>query len=222
MKIKKLKLYTTRLSAQRDFYQKILGLLIIKETENEVHFHIGNSILIFEQKAQAIPYHVAINIPANQENEALEWLKSRVNILKYAEKEVQDFTNWNAKAMYFYDPDKNIMELIARKDLPNTSEQIFDQNAFLEISEIGMPVTDINPIFKLLHEQCGLEVYDGNFDRFCAIGHETGLFICINKLEKDYWFPTEDKALSSDFEVEIQVGGKVYPLRFEKEKLHVL
>ena len=175
MRIKTLTLYTDQLGDQKQFYSQVLGLPLKDESENTVSFKIGNSVLTFKQGEGTTPYHYAINIPANKENEALDWLKERVAILKDGEHEIQDFDFWNAKAIYFYDPDQNIVELIARRNLENTSDKTFDQNGFLEISEIGMPTTDVKNKYDKLHELTGISVFSGDFNRFCAIGDDRGL-----------------------------------------------
>ena len=220
MQIKKLKIYTSSLSAQSQFYSEILKLKMLSQSENSISFKIGRSVLEIESAQKVTPYHFAINIPSNQENEALVWLKSRVEILKDGNNEIQDFEAWNAKAMYFYDMDKNIVEFIARKNLDNRSNETFDQNALLEILEIGMPTNDIENKFNFLNENIGMEIYSGGFDRFCAIGDEHGLFICIDKNIKD-WFPTSDKTYSSDFEFCIQQGEIEYGVAFKNEKLEI-
>ncbi|MFT5250691.1 MAG: catechol-2,3-dioxygenase, partial [bacterium] len=150
MEIKELKIYSSKIKEQADFYSKVLGLTVIKLTEDNVFLEFGKSILNIEFKAETTPYHFAINIPSNKEYEALEWLKSRVGILKEEGNEIQDFDFWNAKAIYFYDKDKNIVELIARKNLNNLSNQKFDSNQFLQISEIGLPTLNIENEFKQL------------------------------------------------------------------------
>jgi catechol-2,3-dioxygenase len=218
MQIKKLKIYTANLAAQSQFYAEILGLEKLGSTKKTVSFKMGKSVLEFESAPISTPYHYAINIPSNQEMEALKWLKDRVGILKDGSNEIHDFVAWNAKAMYFYDPDQNIVEFIARKNLDNNSETAFDQNALLEISEIGLPTDDIEKEFNLLNKNLGLEIYSGDFDRFCAIGDENGLFICVNKKIKD-WFPTNDKAYSSNFEMIMGHNEKAYEIEYKNEKL---
>jgi catechol-2,3-dioxygenase len=218
MEIKELKIYSSKIKEQADFYSKVLGLIVIKLTEDNVFLEIGKSILNIEFKAETTPYHFAINIPSNKEYEALEWLKSRVEILKEEGNEIQDFDFWNAKAIYFYDKDKNIVELIARKNLNNLSNQKFDSNQFLQISEIGLPTLNIENEFKQLKSLTGIEIFDGGFERFCAIGDENGLFICINKKVK-YWYPTNDKAFSSEFEIRLLEKGNEYRIAYKNEKI---
>lgn len=218
MQIKELKIYSSDLKAQKEFYTNLLGLKLVEEEINLISIQIGTTLLKIQYKAETTPYHFAINIPANKDFEALVWLKSKVTILKDGVNEIQDFDFWNAKAVYFYDADRNIVELIARKNLQNSSDEIFDVNSFLNISEIGIPTFDIEREFKVLNNHTGIEVFDGGFERFCAIGDEHGLFICINKKEKD-WYPTNEKAYSSDFEIQFIEKGNEHHFQFKNSVL---
>ena len=221
MKIQELRLYTSNIEKQAAFYSQVLGLEIVKKSPKNVTFPIGNTLLHFEQKKEATPYHFAINIPANKELEALHWLKSRLPILKDDQDEIIDFRAWNAKAIYFYDQDHNIVELIARKNLKNDTDQNFGPEHFLEISEIGVPTTDIKREFNTLRSVRDIAIYDGGFGNFCAIGDETGLFICINREHKK-WYPTNDKASPSEFELKLSQNGKTYFVEFKNEKIKTL
>ncbi|MBJ2174722.1 VOC family protein [Aureibaculum sp. A20] len=221
MQIKELTIYSSNIKAQADFYTRVLGVTCIISTDQKVSFQLGTSILTIAYKPKATPYHFAINIPANKEVEVLAWLKTKVAIEKEGSNEIIDFTAWNAKAIYFYDQDHNIVELIARKNLNNSTPQPFDASQFLEISEIGMPTTTIEKIYTQLHKLTNIKIYDGSFDRFCAIGDEHGLFICINPKVKD-WFPTQDKAFASAFEIMVVEQGKEYCMKYENEALNLL
>src|SRR6202008_3247898 len=114
------------IAAQKAFYSDVLDFLVIETAENSIDIRIGDSTLCFVQFDNATPYHFAINIPSNKEHESLHWLKQRVEILKHENDELIDFPNWNAKAMYFYDADKNIVEFIARKNLNMNYAGSFD------------------------------------------------------------------------------------------------
>lgn len=218
MNILELTIYTKNSLNQIDFYENTIGLELVKKTNTQAVFKIGQSKLKIIQSNQFQPYHFAINIPCNQEIEALKWLKERVNILKDNQNEIQDFDFWNAKAIYFYDIDNNIVEFIARKNLNNKSHEKFSVNSLLSISEIGMPVSDIKTTFNSVKSITNMKQFDGGFERFCAIGDENGLFICINKQVKT-WFPTGDKAHSSKFEITLKENGQKYKLRFANEKI---
>jgi catechol-2,3-dioxygenase len=220
MNINELKIFTSNLSEQVEFYSSVLDLAISEKSKNKVSLIIGNSLLTLEYRKEFTPYHFAINIPSNKENEALNWLKERVSILLDRKSEIQDFDFWNAKAIYFYDKDNNIVEFIARKNLNNKSDKKFEANSLIEISEIGLPTENIEKEFNSLNKNCNLNIFSGGLERFCAIGNENGLIICINKNIKD-WFPTNDKAFSSDFVAEITNDGKNYQIEYKNKTIKV-
>lgn len=220
MEVQKLRIYTPNLKNQIDFYSNTIGLKVVEQAEHEATFLIGKSRLKLIENKAAKPYHFAINIPCNKEEEALAWLKERVEILKDKNQEIQDFDFWNAKAIYFYDRDQNIVELIARKNLKNQHQAAFGIDSLLNISEIGAPVRDIKAAFCSINQITGIQVFDGNFKRFCAVGDELGLFIFINKNVKD-WFPTGDKAYSSEFEISIKLNETEYELEFKNEEIQL-
>lgn len=203
MKINRLILYTAQLEEQTAFYKDVLGFKLMEKTADHSSFKIGSSILSFYFRETATPYHFAFNIPSNQINQALVWLKQRVEVLKQEDEqtEIQNFDTWNAQAIYFYDLDKNIVEFIARKNLKIESSTSFRPESLICISEIGLPVNNMERTFHHLNLVKKLPVYSGDLDLFCAAGDENGLFIIINK-EKRKWFPTDDIAYSSYFRME--------------------
>ena len=202
MKIKQLIIYTSKLEEQTAFYKKTLGFPILEESFNHSSFQVGSSVLSFYHRETSSPYHFAMNIPCNQEKEALAWLKQRVEVLINDEgQEMNNFDNWNAKAIYFYDKDRNIVEFIARKSLNNVSNAPFRAQSLTCISEIGVPVDKIEKAYNDLNQLKKLPIYDGDLERFCAAGDEHGLFIIIDKAKKK-WFPTDDIAYSSYFRLE--------------------
>jgi catechol-2,3-dioxygenase len=220
MKIRELTIYSKRLNEQKQFYGKTLGIKVLEESNSSASFIIGDSILKFITRETATPYHIAFTIPAYREDDALTWLKKRVDILTMDGNEIQDFVNWNAKAIYFYDQDKNIVEFIARNNLKNSSSEDFNGNSLVEISEIGIPTTNIKKEFTFLSDKLGLSIYDGTFENFCAIGSERGLLICIDKNAKG-WYPLNDEAYSSDFMLKLIVDQREFVLEYSDEILSV-
>ncbi len=218
MNIQQLTIYSSQLHDQIEFYTSILGLKSISQSEKKASFQIGSSVLNIVSREQSTPYHFAINIPSNKEKEALSWLKQRVNILKDDDIELHDFDFWNAKAMYFYDADQNIVELIARKNLENGTEQPFEESHLLSISEIGLVSQNIEEKVKRLQALYNLPSFSGNYERMMAIGDDNGLFICINRNNKT-WFPTGDKAFISDFMLTFSNNKKEYAMNYENGKI---
>lgn len=218
MKIEKLTIFTSQLQEQLKFYRDNLQMEISHQSEDHFHLLAGYSVLEFRRREKSTPYHIAFHIPDKQEEEALRWLQERVSVLKSNNDEIVDFSNWDAKSLYFYDEDKNVMEFISRRDLNKPESAIFSGKSIVGIGEIGMPTENIQEKFDFLQQNCGLEVFDGSFERFCAIGDPQGLFITINKNRKD-WFPTGDKAFSSDFKIEFTHKDKSCRLQFVDNEL---
>ena len=200
MKVKELILFTQNLEAQIDFYSKVLEFEIIHRNESSCSFKAGGSVLTFKVEEGSKRYHFAFNIPSNKESEALIWLKERVQLLPFEDNELIDFESWNAKAMYFYDPDMNIVEFIARKNLNIKSESVFSSKSILNISEMALAATNIKETVAILNSIKPIKKYSGDYKRFCALGNEEGLFILANPLVKK-WFPTDDEIEESDFKI---------------------
>ena len=200
MKIKELIIYTDKLNEQLDFYVHGLGIQLLNRTSHSGSLKIGSSILTFKLKESVTPYHFAFNIPSNTEEEALIWLKKRVQILTFDDNEIIDFPSWNARSIYFYDKDLNIVEFISRKNLKIHNEAKFSSRLILNISEVGLATIQIEKTYTELNKIQNIDVFDGNFERFCAVGNEAGMFILVNPNIKN-WFPTNDEVFVSDFRI---------------------
>lgn len=218
MKIKKLQIWSGNVAEQLKFYRDLLGLEILNYNEDSFEVQVGYSVLKIVHQEDATPYHIAIHIPDRQEEKALEWIKERVSVLKSNNEEIIDFSNWHAKSLYFYDADKNIMEFISRSQFREPETALFTEKNLIGIAEVGLATDDIREKFNFLNEECSLEIYDGNFEKFCAIGDDAGLLITINKNEKD-WFPTSDNAYASGFKLEFRHMGQDHFFKFEQDKL---
>lgn len=200
MTIKRLQLHCKPLQKQLQFYRDTLGLPIIRQEDNSFEVQIGSSLLRFVKGNEESYYHFAINIASFQAAAALHWLQSRVEILPYQGKKMVDFSNWNALAMYFYDPAKNIVEFIARRNLELQHKGNFSPQALFHISEIGLPTTNVKKCTEQLKDELGMHRYDGDLQYFGAIGDEEGLFIVVDQHEKT-WIPPKDKALPFPFQL---------------------
>ena len=221
MKIEFLKLFTANLEEQLHFYEQVLQLKIEHRSKDTFEVVCGYSRLKFQRLSSATPYHVAFHIPPHQEQQALQWLEERVEILKDEEDRIIDFPAWKAKSLYFYDADKNIIEFISRRDLFRRSGSGFSSESIIGISEIGLATEDVEDKFRFLNENIGLSKFTGDYEKFCATGDDEGLFIIINKHQKD-WIPTGDKANSSEFEIKISVEKATFGAVYKNERLELL
>lgn len=220
MKIKRLKIFSSNIKSQLKFYRDELNFEISNYSEKSFEIQLGYSVLIFEYRENATPYHIALHIPDEKEEEALDWTEYNIGALRNNGEKIIDFSAWKARSVYFYDEDRNIMEFISRRDFSKPKTAIFTPESILGIAEIGLVTDDVKAKFDKLHRECGLEKYDGDFDRFCAIGEDQGLIITINKHKKD-WFPTSDKAFPSAFEMEFEHSGAHFSLGYENNNLEI-
>lgn len=221
MKIEHLIIFSRNLEKQKRFYKSILDFPVREISGEAFLVEIGYSTLEFRQNDSATPYHIAFHIPSIQEELALLWLKDRVQILKNENEEIVDFPAWSAKSIYFYDEDRNIIELISRKSFHPASSTVFSSQSIFGISEIGLAVQNVEAAYNALREGFSLEKYTGDFETFCATGDDEGLFIIIDKDKMD-WFPVDDKAYASEFEVKISTDNRQGRIAYKNERLRVL
>ncbi len=215
MKISELTLFTTHLAEQRHFYTQVLELPLVFASEEKFTVKIGVSSLTFIASKMTNPAHFAINISSYKIQEALQWIQKRTDILRCEGKPIADFSNWNAEALYFYDIDKNIVEFIARKDLNIINTHPFSSTDLRSISEIGIVSNDNKAMYDQLSAMRPIPIYDGNLERFCALGDAEGLFILVNNTKKK-WFPTQEEAFIADFHIKGDynfafLNGKIVP-----------
>ena len=221
MRIAKLKIYTSNLEQQLQFYRQVMELEVLQTNADSFEVKLGFSVLEFLKRDKATPYHIAFHIEANKEEQALSWLKERVGILTDDGKEIVDFPAWNARSVYFYDADENILEFISRRHCYPGEEEKFAPDSIKGISEIGLATSEVQRNFDFLNREFGLKKYTGDYEVFCATGDDEGLFIIINK-EKKKWFPAEDMAYASPFEININRNGRISALSYNNERLELL
>ena len=217
MEITRVIFQTSSLKELIAFYSNVLELPTEIKSENKITIRIGSTELVFEQVSGADPfYHFAINIPSNKIEEAKNWLAERTKLIWMEDykSDVADFMNWHAKSVYFFDPAGNILELIARFDLDNKTDEPFSSAQFLSVSEVGLVIKEdeLDKATDDLLQQYHLNYFDKQppLPQFKAIGDDEGLFIVVP--EKRNWYPTSKPC--GIFPMEVQFGneGKEYTL----------
>ncbi len=202
--ITELQLKTDQIEAQRTFYVERLGFPLIEANDKAFRLQAGATCLTFEE-GDAACYHFAFNIPHNRFAEAKAWLKQRVELLSWDHDDQIHWKAWNAHAVYFYDPAGNVVEFIARHNLPYESVD-FDARRIMEVSEIGLAAPDVSKFSTHLQDVMDLPVWDaGDGQSFTALGDEHGLFILAK--EGRSWFPTSDSPAFM-VPVELTVQGR--------------
>ena len=218
MQIKRLILETSKPDKLKHFYESVLGLPTEAQANGEIRIKTGGTELVFKQAKAADPfYHFAINIPANKIEEARNWLKSRVDLIwiEQYKSDITDFVGWHAKSIYFYDPSGNILELIARFDLDNKTNEPFSSSQFLSISEVGLVFKEdeLDNKVENLVEEYQLSYFNKQppSPQFRAIGDDEGLFVIVPSYRN--WFPTVKAAGIFPMEIGFENDGRRYELK---------
>lgn len=180
MNIQKLELFTADLAAQNDFYSTVLGLNTELASDG-LHVQAGTTEILFQQAPSDFDgaYHFAFNIPENQYASAKTWISSKIPLL-HDNSGKEDFhsDNWNSDSMYFPDAAGNVLELIARHNLNNASEEEFSGSQILNVSEIGLPSDDVIELANEICTQLNLSVFKQEpNETFTPVGDDHGLFI---------------------------------------------
>jgi catechol 2,3-dioxygenase-like lactoylglutathione lyase family enzyme len=133
--------------------------------------------------AETTPHHFAFHVADLQ-----PW-KRRLEV-----SEEHDFSSWGgARAVYFRDPEENVVELIAR---PKARPE-------LALAEVGLPVDDVAEAVDALDRELGLRPYDDWDESFAPLGDDDGLLIVVRVGRG--WFPVG--VPSGAAPVEVTVAG---------------
>lgn len=223
MKINRLELYTSELQQLKSFYAQSLQLPLLEDTNHAFTVAAGNTELCFiavQDESKPI-YHFAFNIPENKIMEARDWLSARVQILTYEDEEIIHFAGWNAHSLYFLDPAGNIVELIARHNLANTTYEPFNQGQILCLSEIGMPVEDVWEQVEHFQVTMDIPPWRQPDSQFAPMGDEDGLLI-LTAVGRT-WFMGNEQAKPYPMQVtfqankNLQVKNKTYLFQLVKD-----
>lgn len=178
MHLAEIRLASARPGAQRAFYSGPLGLEV-DDVEGRSGVRIGAGRLVFEPGTWS-PQHIAFRIPSASYADALAWLGARAELLTGADGAPEfAFPDWNADAMYFRDPDGNVLELIAHHDLPEPYAPPFTPRTMLGVCEVGMPVDDMGAFLHWLEGRAGARRWSGDGVAFAAAGDKRGSLIVV-------------------------------------------
>jgi extradiol dioxygenase family protein len=191
MEILALKIKTGNIQTQQHFYSGQLGLPS-EITNDTLTIRFGSSELQFVQdSAFTGRYHFAFDIPNNQFQNATQWLEQRTSLASDINGNTRfEAGEWNADNIYFYDPQGNILELIARHELENASDQPFGPDSLLCISELGLVSKDVLEMIAWFANTLEVGTYKSFDETFAPIGNANGLVIAVQ--ENRIWFPDTD------------------------------
>lgn len=200
------------------FYEGLLGFELVSRTAEQVAFRCGASVLEFVQGEPAY-YHFAFNIPPDLLEQASDWLVAHdISLQPFEGNRVVPFPNWDARAVYFYDPAGNILEFIARNRIPQSDKTAFGIADVIGISEIGFASFAHDKTVAALRD-LGIPAFGGSTAIFSALGDDDGLFILVDAAHKA-WIPNMEPALPFPFETILGIAEETVHLRWDNVHLH--
>ena len=180
MKILELELPCKDLTAQQDFYARILELPV-QASAGRLDIQVGESLLVFMQAPPDFEgaYHFAFNIPSNQFLASKTWLMQRARLLADVNgRDEFPSESWNADSVYFKDGAGNVLEFIAHHALLNDTETAFSSGQILNISEIGLASENVLALTAEFASRLGLTVFKQEpSPTFTPLGDDQGLLI---------------------------------------------
>jgi hypothetical protein len=130
----------------------------------------------------AAPHHFAFHTASLE-----PWRRRGLDVT-----EEHDFADWDgARAVYFRDPEENVVEVLARPE-PRPE---------LALAEVGLPVEDVPAAVEALAE-LGIEPYREWSDEFAPLGDADGLLIVVRVGRE--WFPYGVPAAAAPLEVTVE------------------
>jgi catechol 2,3-dioxygenase-like lactoylglutathione lyase family enzyme len=211
MDILEIELLTDNIEETSRFYSGLLGFEKFRVDAKTISFRAGQSLLTFNQSDNINPkYHFAFNIPCNKLDEAITWISSMTKLIHTTNEQlIADFTDWNAKSIYFNDNNGNILEFIARFDLNNLSEKPFDISSIESISEIGIVADKPLVIAEKFITENNLSYFSkgAKSDTFIALGGDLGLFVIV-KTNRN-WFPTNEPAVKYFTKIKVRINNLI-------------
>jgi len=214
LEILKLKIDTKNFAESRIFWTENLGFEEVSSTASEFTVRVGSSLLTFKafpfipQFPRSPQYHFSLNIPSNQAENALEWLKNEGN--KYSDGPSNPVEIWeseftgaeiirrdryNAHSVFFKDPGGNVIELIARHNLNNQQEGIFNHSMILNISGVAIVTRDVKESAKRIRNTFDVIEVPGTTSGFKPLGSENGLIVLV--VPGRSWEPTDSQSAES-------------------------
>ena len=206
--INELKLKTNQLRDLKNFYGELLGFSCKEIGDKQLMIQIGESKLIFEQtSAYGEPYyHVAINIPHNQFQEAKKWIQQYVSLQVEDGEDEAYFQNLQADSLYFLDPAGNIMEFIARHELKNDRFAAFTADTCLGISEVGIPTEHvIDTAEKLIRHGIPVRNNQEIVDNTLNFMGKEGVYLIVAPLGRRWIF---SDLISKPYPLQVVVDNK--------------
>ncbi|MDP4335257.1 VOC family protein [Curtobacterium sp. A7_M15] len=201
MHIRQVQLATRSLDDTARFYER-LGCAVSAD-DDSVRVTVGTSQLVFRAlDGMTGAHHLAFTIPTGTFADSKRRVAEVATVLGAdGADEFEGPAGWDSRSVYFEGPDRQLLELIERRELPVGSAVPDDGDApqlaslLVSVSEVGIAVPDVLGTVEALRGR-GLEPYaNPPGPDFTPVGDVDGLLILVSPGRR--WFPTLDRTPST-------------------------
>lgn len=228
MQIMSVDTVTRSIAETAAYYETVLGLPVRKEI-GAVEVTVGRSVIRFREDADAEgDQHFAFLIDEARFDAARAFLAAGPGLLGDGDRtEFEAQSAWNARSLYFSGPDRSVLEVIARRDLPQPlsagngssakasishvpGAQLvpFGPGDLLSVSEVGIAVPDVAGTADRLTD-AGIGRYPDGSATFSPAGHIDGMLILVSPGRT--WFPTSDRVVAEPPVTVVAQAGAASP-----------
>lgn len=228
MQITSVDTVTRSLAATAAYYESVLGLGVRREIR-AVEVTVGASVVRFREDPDAAgDQHLAFLVDDARFDAARRFLEAGPGLLADGDRtEFEAQPAWNARSLYFPGPDRSVLEVIARRDLPqplsagaapgaeattpaDTGAQPFPfgPRDLLTVSEVGVAVPDVVATADLL-AAAGIGRYPDGSPTFTPSGHVDGMLVLVRPGRA--WFPTSDRRVGEPPVTVVAQAGPASP-----------
>ena len=214
MNIEHVVMFASNFEETKHFYTKQLEIPLITEETKAFTLLFGETTVTFEKapKDEQPFYHFALNVPANQFDEAKKWAKERVELLLEDSEDEVYFQTINAKSLYFEDPAGNIVEFICRLSHSDESKKPFSASSLTKMPEMSIVVPDKQNALPALHN-ININERSNNaveFDGLSFMGEIKDATYLLFVNEGRRWFFSQKQSKTYPLKIQLTNGATIW------------
>jgi len=151
---------------------------------------LGESSLELTTTETSSPIHVAVRLDC-EPDDAVDWLAGEATILPVDGEQSRYFEFLDATAVYFEDPEGNVLEGLCYAGDCQTPESS-GLNRVDGITEVGLPAPEPLALVEWLETTVGLSAWGSPSETFAWVGNRDARFVIVPI--DTAWYPTDRSA----------------------------
>jgi len=203
MRVHRLTIPASNPTALSEWYGSLFGVdpTVNRQTAEDpaATVPLGESTLALTAVEDSSPVHVAVRLSC-EPDEAVAWIGEQATILPVEGQASRYFEFLDATAIYFEDPDGNVLEGLCyagdRRPAAADSDERVDG-----ITEVGLPAAEPLALVEWLEETVGLSAWGSPSETFAWVGDRDARFVVVPADRP--WYPTDRPAGSTPISVTV-------------------